>query len=98
MKHHITIKLIIFCALFLGVGQFSALNTARATPSQVHTGGGVVLHYRHHVVIARHTVVMVVHPRVVVMAAQIDNHSNEKDRQLSTNSSQNLNYSNQIQR
>jgi hypothetical protein len=50
MKHRIIIKLIVLCAMFLGVGQFTALNTARATSSQIHAGSGTAIapHYRHH--------------------------------------------------
>ncbi len=75
MKHRITITLIVFCALFLGMGPFAALNTARAISNQIHVGVGVgvgvhpVYHRRHR----RH------HRRAVVIAPQIDIHAHDHD-------------------
>jgi hypothetical protein len=70
MKHHIIIRLIVFCALFLGVGQFGMQHTARATSNQVHVGVGIGVHsvYHRHHRRRRH------HHRVVV-APRLDIHT-----------------------
>jgi hypothetical protein len=69
MKHHIIIKIIVFCALILGMGQLvGPQETALANSNQVHVGVGVrvAAYHRHH---RRHRR----HHRVVI-APRIDIH------------------------
>ena len=65
MKHRITITLIVFCAMCLGIGQFAGPNTARASANQIHVGVGIGIapnHHRHH---RRHRRPIVIAPRVI---------------------------------
>ncbi len=86
MKHRI-IKLIFFCALVLGMGQFSTPNTARATSSQIHAGSGtgIVASYRHRRRRRRRH-----HRWAVVTARHTDIHGYDRDYPLSQ-TSQNIN-------
>jgi hypothetical protein len=87
MKHHIIMKLIVFCALFLGMGQFGAPNAARATSSQIHAGSGtgIVASYRHRRRRRRH------HRWTVVTARHTDIHGYDREHYPLSQSSQNIN-------
>jgi hypothetical protein len=88
MKHHIAMKLIVFCALFLGMGQFNAPNTARASSSQIHTGSGtgIATFYRHHRRRRRRH-----HRWAVVIAPHIDIQGYDRDHYPLSQTSSNTN-------